>query len=254
MPRGAPEPAEVSQSLRRDRPQKCRTRPRSSSSGRPSAAATQPIRSGRLPKRAKTRPSRAGPGRRPPSTLKPLAPPWEQGGGRRGDPGGDAGGDRCGARFPALGRPCLTVAPTVPPAEKRRLRQIGRGGRRLPQLDRPERPPDRREVPRLADFLVAQEFGPGAGGRVGEVLRDLAGGVPAAGRLGRLLPKKGETRVGVPERDQVAGEGARAPASSRTRCGPGSSGSQSAPSRRAGELPSSSFRGRSNQRRTPMSL
>ena len=52
----------------------------------------------------------------------------------------------------------------------------------------------------------------------------------------------------------VACEDARRAASSRTRFGPSSSGHQSAPSSRAGVLPSSRVRGRWNHLRTPTSL
>ena len=67
-----------------------------------------------------------------------------------------------------------------------------------------------------------------------------------------LAPAK--AGVSVAERDHVMGDDKRARASSRTRRGSSSSGDQRSPSVWAGVLPSRRWRGRSNQRRTPMSL
>ena len=55
--------------------QKCDTRLRRSSPGRPATVAGHPTRSGRGPKSANTLPSLVGPGFRPPSTRQPCAPP-----------------------------------------------------------------------------------------------------------------------------------------------------------------------------------
>src|SRR5439155_19588293 len=70
-------------------------------------------------------------------------------------------------------------------------------------VDRPQMPPDSRQVGRVGDFLVTEELRPGAVRRVGEVLsRAFARSMPACGWLRGVLPEEGPAPVGVPEPDR----------------------------------------------------
>src|SRR5262249_42516569 len=114
---------------------------------------------------------------------------------------------------------------------------------------------DRRDVGGIGDFFVPKEFGPRAVRCIGEVVdRALSRGVPAALRLATVFPQEWIACVHLPEDDHVAESAISSRASSRTRIGPSSSGSQLPFSTAAGARPSSSVRLRWNQRRTPMSL
>ena len=133
-------------------------------------------------------------------------------------------------------------------------RQFRSMRRDFADIDRPESAADGGEVLRVTDFFVSKKLRPSAVRRVAEVVGQLARLVPPAGGLRRILPQKGKAGIGVAIGDHVAGDDANARASSRTLRGPSSSGDHSSPSVCAGVLPSSRSRGRSNQRRTPMSL
>ena len=194
---------------------------------------------------ANTCPSRSGPGWRPPSTRHPWAAP------------GCSAAD--GAAMPSACSLCRRAAcwhagqVSGPPVSVSRgkIRSMRRD---FADIDRPEGAADGGEVLRVADLLVAKKLRPGAVRRVAEVVGQLAGRVPPAGGLRRILPQKGKAGIGVAIGDHVAGDDANARASSRTLRGPSSSGDHSSPRVCAGVLPSSRSRGRSNQRRTPMSL
>ena len=137
--------------------------------------------------------------------------------------------------------------------DRRRQRRVRRG--LVPQVNRPHCAAYAGQVLRIGYLFMAQELRPRTVGRVAEVVgRALPSAVPAPGWLRAALPKERIPRVGVPKPDHVAGEERRAAASRRTRCGPGASGSHPPPRSWAGEQLSSSFRGRSNQRRMPNSL
>jgi len=131
-----------------------------------------------------------------------------------------------------------------------------RPDRRTPrELDGPQRSADALQILGLADLLVPQEFGPGAIGGVGKVMgRTLPVAVPAARRLRITFPEKWKARIRVPKDDHVAAEAPRDRASSLTRRTCGLSGSHSPRRRSEGLQPSRKVRGRSNQRRMPISL
>ncbi len=167
-------------------------------------------------------------------------------GGRRGEPW-------C-AFAPKTIRFALAVGPTIPVADQRLRGQLGLRQPRIADLDRPESPANRRQVFRICYFLVTKKLRPRAIGRIGEIMRQLARGIPSTFELGRVFPQERETRIGVPKNDHVAGDGPREEASSRTWRGPSSWGSQLPTSNWAGDFPFSSLRGRWNQRRTPTSL
>ena len=151
-------------------------------------------------------------------------------------------------------RELLACGPGVTAASQGLGRQIRLERRRFSDVYSPQRPTNSKDVPRVVDLLVAQELGPGSVGSITETMGQLAGSIPSHGGLRRILAQKGNARVCVAVCGHVTGDDTRARASSRTRCGPSSSGDQPSASIRAGELPSGRRRTRSNHRRTPMSL
>ena len=148
----------------------------------------------------------------------------------------------------------LACRPGLQPTRHRRLRQGGSKRRHFSDVYGPKRPANGGEVLGIADLLMAEELGPGSVGGIAEIVGQLAGGVPSPGGLRVVLAQKRKARVGVAECDHVKGDDTRERATCRTRLAPSSSGDQWPASSRAGGLPSRRLRGRSNQRRTPMSL
>ena len=164
-------------------------------------------------------------------------------------------GDRSSSLRPQA--TCLGLAPLVRPGPTGGDSKWQCGALRwlVSQVDRPQRTPDTSQVLGLGYLLMAQELGPRAVRCVTEVVsRPFARRMPPTRWLRAILPKKRIAGIGMAESDHVAGEETRAAASSRTRCGPWSSGCHALPRSWAGAWLPSSFRGRLNHRRMPKSL
>ena len=148
----------------------------------------------------------------------------------------------------------LACGPSVTAAHQSLGRQIRLERWRLSDVYSPKRPTNGEKVFGIVNLFMAEEFSSGPVGSIAEIVGQLAGSVPSPGGLRVILVHKGKARVSTAECDHVKGEDTRERASSRTRRAPSSSGNQWPASSRAGGLPSRRLRGRSNQRRTPMSL
>ncbi len=154
--------------------------------------------------------------------------------------------------------PCLATARFVGAlvAPNNRGRQAQQRQIDVRNLDRPHRTADGREVVWIGDLLVPQELRPRRIGRASEVVdRTFAGVVPARRRLVRRLPQERVAGVGLTEPNHATMPGpVRTDANDRTLCTSGSSGSHRPVRIWTGARPCRVARGRSNQRRTPISL
>ena len=129
--------------------------------------------------------------------------------------------------FPMPPGGLLACRPGVRPADQCFDRQVRSMRRGFADVDRPEGAADGGEILRVANFLVSKKLRPGTVGRVAEVVGQLARRVPPACGLRRILPQKGKAGIGMAIGDHVAGDDARARASSRTLRGPSSPGDHS---------------------------